>query len=67
VKSVYLKVGLPQQKIYTIKIALLTMMGWKDTGRLMISVTFYLYVKSAIPTYIEMALLMVNIYSSFSS
>ena len=60
-KSAYLKVGLPQQKIYTIKIASLTMKGWKDTGRLMISLTFYLYVRSAIPTYIEMALLTDNI------
>ena len=44
-KSAYLKVGLPQQKIYTIKIASLTIMEWKDTGRLMISVTFYLYAR----------------------
>jgi len=61
VKSAYLKVELPQQKIYTIKIASLTMKGWKDTGRLMISVTFYPYVRSAIPIYIETALLTVNI------
>ena len=37
-------------------------MGWKDTERLMISVTYFLYVNSAIPTYIETALLMVNDY-----
>lgn len=30
-KSAYLKVGLPQQKIYTIKIASLIMKGWKYT------------------------------------
>lgn len=50
-KSAYQKVGLPQQKIYTIKIASLTIMGWKDTGRLMISVTFYLYANSVTVNY----------------
>ena len=50
-KSAYLKVGLPQQKIYTIKIASLTMKGWKDTGRLLISVTFYLCANSVTENY----------------
>ena len=57
-KSAYLKVGLPQQKIYTIKIASLTMKGWKDTGRLMISVTFYLYANSVTVNYTVRVLLM---------
>ena len=60
-KSAYLKVGLPQQKIYTIKIASLTIMGWKDTGRLMISVTFYLYANSVTVNYIVRVLLMAKL------
>ena len=50
-KSAYLKVGLPQQKIYTIKIASLTMKGWIGTGRLLISVTFYQYANSVTVNY----------------
>jgi hypothetical protein len=61
VKSAYLKVGLPQQKIYTIKIASLTIMGWKDTGRLMISVTFYLYANSVTVNYTVRVLLMAKL------
>ena len=57
-KSAYLKVGLPQQKIYTIKIASLTMKGWIGTGRLLISVTFYLYANSVTENYTVRVLLM---------
>ena len=56
-KYAYLKEGLPQRKIYTIKIASLTMKGWKDTGRLMISVTFYLYANSVTVSFIARVLL----------
>ena len=60
-KSAYLKVGLPQQKIYTIKIASLTIMGWKDTGRLLISVTFNLYANSVTVNYTVRVLLMAKL------
>ena len=65
-KSAYQKVRLPQQKIYTIKIVSLTMKGWKDTGRLMISVTFYQYANGVTVSYTVRVLLVSEAYTNAS-